>query len=561
VRKIISILMTLGLILGLVVIAAPTSAATVCVATDKAVVKLSNSCACLESVYNITFNTSASLTQGLNHVCVEFPEGTTLPDEFDDGDILIGVNPAGDEVFGDEVTIDGNTVCFLVPEDIPSGSEVLVQFTDGIYNTCTPGWTELYVWTDRAPDSEPVMGEFKIKPLYATYKFVYDFGATYPGIKQGFVPPFRACGQNDTLQGNTTLFPNGGYDTTYIEEFGGFVTNFTLFFKPVTSACQPPCEELDVFLEVVNIPDGEEVHLILGSDNWTLDVCNITKTEGEYDSSTDILLLDNYSLTTNQVVNWTGALHFSSPGKDYEIGLYYDCPVTCCGGGIVGGTQVFEVHQDKEAYKLLLCEKWNLVSLPLVPLVDPPTVEDYLASINMPAAGVYAGYASYMIGAIHTFDAFDAADPWKRWMPGDPTNDLLELEDGKAYWVYVAYPLAEAFYEFLVGEPGTWPGIGCCDDIVWWIWGTEKPVPPAAPSQYPVAEGWNMLGFTSVDTTMNPIDYLWNWDSTVDPVTYGYTDACWNLQTWQLIPFTTGTLVPGEGYFVAFPKAGTVYVP
>ena len=203
VRKIISIMVTLGLILGLVVIAAPASAHFVCEDAPECDVSLSNSCACLESVYNISVNFSASLTEGLTNVCVEFPEGTTLPEEFDDGVILIGYadDSTTCEVFGDEVTIDGNTVCFLVPCSLdadPSKGGILIQFTEGIENTCVAGWTALFVWTDRAPDSDPFVGEFKIKPLKATYKFAYDFSPTYPGLAFGFVPPFRACGQNQT---------------------------------------------------------------------------------------------------------------------------------------------------------------------------------------------------------------------------------------------------------------------------------------------------------------------------------------------------------------------------
>jgi hypothetical protein len=327
----------------------------------------------------------------------------------------------------------------------------------------------------------------------------------------------------------------------------------------VTAACLPPCEEADIWLEVVNIPDGEEVHLILGSDNWTLDVCNITKTVGEFDSSTDILLEDDYTLAHNTTIVWDGALHFSSPGKDYELGLYYECPVTCCGGGIVGGSQVFEVHQDKEAFKLTLCEKWNLFSLPLVPLVDPPTVEEYLASINFPDFGPYGPmFAQSVIGGIWHYDAFAAE--WLHWAPGADDNTLTELEDGKAYWLYVAYPLAEAAHEFWYGVPGVMGTVECCDELVWWIWGTKKPVPPAAPSQYPVEAGWNMVGFTSV-FNQQPDAYLWNWVATVDPVVYGYTDGCWDVQTWDLVGFHTENMIPGEGYWVAFPKAGTIFVP
>jgi hypothetical protein len=569
VRKIFSIILALGLILGLVVIAAPVSAHIVCVEGDVAVVDVSPACACSDAAYNITWNITASLTQGVGCVCVEFPAGTIVPAEFDDEVIIIGKadGTLNCTVFGDEVTVtttsNGTKVCFIPPCTIEPG-EILVQFTEdaGIENPCVAGDYVLKVWTCRAPDSTPVEGEYTIIPEYTTFRFQFNFGTTYPGIAPGFVPPFRACGQNDTdAQG----LPKQ-YDTTYVAGWG-FVTNFTLTFKPASkkTGCLPPCETADLFLEVVNIPDQEHMHLVLNGTAYDLTICNITKNVGKYDASTDILLANDYVLANNTTITWNSSLHFSSPSKDYKIGLYYDCPKTTCSpGGVVGATQVFKVYQDKEAYKLTLCEKWNLVSLPLVPLVDPPTVEEYLASISMPALGSLAAYGQYMIQAIWYYDAFATppTDPWKHWAPGDPANTLLTLEDGKAYWVYVAYPLAEAMYEFLYEKPGSL-GTPCCGSLVWWTWGTEKPVPPAAPSTYSVNKGWNMVGFTSLNMTMTPKNYLWNWVSPYSvPVTYGYSDNCWNLQTWQLIPWDAGTyLKPGEGYFVAFPSAGSIFVP
>jgi hypothetical protein len=64
---------------------------------------------------------------------------------------------------------------------------------------------------------------------------------------------------------------------------------------------------------------------------------------------------------------------------------------------------------------------------------------------------------------------------------------------------------------------------------------------------------------------MAPKDYLWNWETGAsgmpEPVTYKYTDGCWNVQHWELVGFDAGTLDPGEGYFMAFPHAGTIFVP
>ena len=584
-RKIISILITLGLILGLVVVATPTSAHFICVDEAEADISVDPNCACSEAAVNVSVNFSASITQGLTNICVEFPEGTTVPDEFDDGDILVGYGDLSKtcEVFGDEVTVDGNTVCFIAPCDLETDGAhggILIQFTldAGLENPCVPSWKDYFVWTDRAPDAEPVWGEAKIIPERSTYTYNFDFSPTYPGVAFGFVPPFRACGQNGSARANWT--PE--YDTTFVDMFDGFVTNFTMWFMPAVVGCQAPCDEAHLWLEVVNIPDQEIVHLVLNSTVYNLTICNITDDVGEFDITTDIDLGD-FTLGANTPLFWDGALHFSSPGKDYEIGFYYTCPKTSCNPeGTVGKSQVFKVYQDKEAYKLTLCEKWNLISLPLVPLVDPPTVEEYLASINDPflqavlVGGYGIGYAAYgslfaqmMIGGMWYYDAFDP-DPltaWKHWAPGATDNTLTELEDGKAYWMYVDYPMGELYDELLFEQAGASAGLGldaCCDQLVWWIWGTEKPVPPAAPSQYLVNTGWNMVGFTSV-FNMLAKDYLWNWVTGMsgmpEPVIYGYTDGCWNVQTWQLIDFTTGALVPGEGYFMAFPHAGTIFVP
>jgi hypothetical protein len=466
-----------------------------------------------------------------------------------------------------------------VPEDIPSGSEILVQFLEdaGIENTCVAGTTYLYVWTDRAPDSEPLAGKFKIKPTYSTYYFMYDFGATYPGVAANFVPPFRACGQNDSLEEADDQAFNTTFNVTGV---GGWFNQFKLVFEWYTEGCYPPCDEAKIWFELIACPTGEEIHLQLNAVNYTLDACNITDTVGEFDLDTDWYIDDALTLTPKLVTSWDGFLHFSSPGE-YEIAVYAECPQSACDcipdGIIASLPQVFKVYQDKEAFKLTLCEKWNLFSLPLVPLNDP-SIEGYLASINMPKVeaifgGGYGNYfAKKLIDGMWYYDAFDP-DPetaWKHWALGADDNTLTELADGKAYWLYVNYPIHEAvddvlgvqyaYADLIVSYMGAFE---CCDEIVWWIWGTGKPVPPAAPSQYAVNTGWNMVGFTSTNTTMNPDDYLWNWGVSPDPdpVVYGYSDDCWNLQTWELINFSSGLLEPGEGYFMAFPHAGTIFVP
>jgi len=183
---------------------------------------------------------------------------------------------------------------------------------------------------------------------------------------------------------------------------------------------------------------------------------------------------------------------------------------------------------------MTLCEKWNLISLPLVPLGQDGSISIDDALASMPAAQL-ANLVSIWYYDCTTAD-------WVMY----PGGGLTTLEDGKAYWMRFKYPLTT----------------GCCN-MTWWVWGTEKPEPPAAPSQYPVCEGWNMVGYTEL-TNKQPNAYLWNWNGVSgqpNPVVYGYTHGCWNIQGWDLVGFSSEDMVSGQGYWVAFPTAGAVYVP
>jgi hypothetical protein len=190
----------------------------------------------------------------------------------------------------------------------------------------------------------------------------------------------------------------------------------------------------------------------------------------------------------------------------------------------------FKVYQWKDAIKIILDEKWNLISLPLVPLVDPP-IADLLASINPTDRA--------QIDSIWYYDNCKAVPEAQKWSMY-PGGGLTNLVDGKAYWLKVMpYNTAD------------------CGNITWWVWGTEKPMPPASPAQYPVCEGWNMVGF--LGTAANVSAYLWNW-GTPTPVVYGWQHGCFASQGWVL-KTASSTLTLGQGYWMAFPAAGAVYVP
>jgi hypothetical protein len=208
------------------------------------------------------------------------------------------------------------------------------------------------------------------------------------------------------------------------------------------------------------------------------------------------------------------------------------------------------VYQWKTAEKIDLFRKWNLISLPLVPLEEDMPIEDVLAPLPN---------WSTLVKGIYSYDC--ASGAWDVW--GNGQTSLDTLEDGKAYWVKIDYVLGSA-----TKGPGL-PVGGL------WVFGTPKPVPPNSPSAYPVCAGWNMVGLTGYDIGTNPFPnpqlgtttdqlYLWNWQIP----TFGYgaifgwtpTSQTW----WSLAP--TGALVlpqlqTGEGYWISFGSAGFVYPP
>jgi hypothetical protein len=502
VRKIISILVALGLVLGVSVMATPVAADV-----TEPEVDLSNYCACAAAGYNISFNTSASLTEGVHSVCIEFPDGTTVPAVFEAGDILFNSKA----VFVSEIMVSGNVVCFLTPEDFAAGPQ-LVEFVlgAGIKNPCVAGPYNLYVWTDRAPDATPVKSAaYNIIPAVSIYGWWLDFGPTYPGIAPEFVPPFKACGQNMST-------------TTYNSSIPGFLEPFDLTFLSTTVGCATPCTAAEIYFKLMAVPEGGVVTLNI-SDTWfTLDATDVGVKQ---------VLAASYNLSVNMTLVWASEVHFNTKG-DYQICFYVECPETngCNPEAeeIIAERCVdFKVYQWKDAAKITLDEKWNLISLPLVPLVDPP-VEDTLASI--PAAD------RAKIMSIWNYDR--CTDTWATW--GNGQSSLTELVDGKAYWMRLEYPLGTD-----------------CGNITWWVWGTEKPMPPASPAEYPVCTGWNMFGFLST-ADMDVDDYLWNFAST--PVVYGWDHGCWTLQDWNLIA-SGDDLVVGQGYWGAFTANGAIYVP
>lgn len=512
-KKIISILVALGLVLSLSVMATPV-AADVTAAT----VVVVDPCAGSTATYNITFNTTASLTEGVHSVTIAFPADTSIPSPVPDGAITIN----GNSVFGSEVTVSGTTVTFLTPLDILAGpisvffNKLIAPTAWAITNPTTEGTYNLYVNTSRAPDETPVKSaDYDISPAISLYEFVWDSNPTYPGIAEDFVPPFKACGQNTTGAVENTTWTVHGFANAF---------NLTLATAGLPG-CAVPCTNATVWFELKVAPVGATVHLNIGGTWFNLGLPD--------PPNTSVGVVANVTLTMNYTITWESLLHFDSVG-DYEICFYLECPTApvCLppGSEIIAERCIeFEVYQWKDAYEIPLYRKWNLISLPLVPFETD--IDAVLAA--------YPGAAE--VDSIWHYDR--CSDAWSTYAGAG----LTDIYDGKSYWVKIAYSHT---------DPTKAPGLPVG---VLWVWGTEAPMPPDGPSAYAVCEGWNMVGFRSM-VSRNNTAYLWNFVYP-GPV-YGYG----MIYEWTAATQTWATTLPGafamdsgKGYWIPFSVNGNIY--
>jgi hypothetical protein len=172
---------------------------------------------------------------------------------------------------------------------------------------------------------------------------------------------------------------------------------------------------------------------------------------------------------------------------------------------------------------------WNLVSLPVVPF--DTSIESVLASLAFP----------YDLVSVWYYDCCE--DEWLVYGNRDTGfKTLTTMEDGKAYWVRMRYP----------EEQHSDPSISGTYPYALWIFGTKIPMPPSLPSSYDVCDGWNMVGFRSMED-MAPQDYLAEFSPSEYGAIYGWDPY---LQDWITNP---DKLVPGHGYWIPFSVAGAIH--
>jgi len=526
VRKIISILIVLGLVLAFSAVAVPAVGAA-CTAT----VVVAPTCAGSAATYTVNFTAPKTLQPG-DLLSFEFGAGTTFG-TFLDNDVTVNNNGGGAKgVLKSKVTPSGTTLNVEIP--VACGTVYIGSMVQVVIPKVTnPGVGTYTLNLDYKESCCPAVvfgcATYTITPKTSTYDFFWDSSPTYPGLDDGFIPPFKACGQNasELIVGATAPIAVGA----------GWANAFNLTLKPTLVGCFGPCTlPVTVTLWLSGAPTGAKVSLALNSSAITH---NLTLT-----SPVTEIFVGNYTLGNNDTITWPNFIHFdtvSAPGN-YTICVKAFCPPgaeSCQTGCNPQGSTVadecfnIKVYQWKEAFKIPLARKWNLISLPLVPLVS-----------TTPAALLDAYAYDDQVVSIWYFD--QNVDKWYVYPAGTVGGDLAltTIEDGKAYWMRIKYDTTHP-----AGDP--------LDGL--WVWGTKKPVPPSAPSAYPVYLGWNMIGFTEVapNSPMLPTGYLWNFSGSP---TYGAVCG-WNAGTQVWDPITAVSMAAGKGYWVPFSGAGTIYPP
>ena len=517
-RKLISILVTLGVVLGLTLVAAAPVAADVTAAT----VVVDPGCEGKSSSYNITFNVTSSLTEGVHEICILFPDGTVIPEPVPDN--AVTVNGMG--VPTEDVHVNGLEVCIVVPQHCSIGA-VSVFFS---HITGPPEWNivdppkgihHVYVSTTRAADATAVKSlPYTIKPAISEYKFVFDFSPTYPGIAEDFIPPFKACGQvgygwNDTATGFWYTMFNSTLTTDVLGCLG--YSNVTINFT------------------LMSAPTGATVTLMLldPPTTWHTFVLNATNPDGSWGPPGGFPLAANYTETT------PAKIHFDTVG-DYVIchSVISATAPPCLPPGsevIVERCMEIYAHQWKDAGKIVLDEKWNLISLPLVPFDED--IGALLESLD-PEALDDDGVAD-LISIWHYDRCLDVPEEqkWSMYEGGG----LTKLTPDNSYWVRMSYPMA--------------------GNYTWWVWGTARAMPPDAPLAYNMCPGWNMFGYTELSDDLFQ-NYLWNLDGLPnEPLVYGWTNTGdWTTSGW-LIRNTGDNLFTGQGYWGYFLAAGQIVPP
>jgi hypothetical protein len=494
------------------------------------------------------FTVPITLIAGTDWLSVDFPAGTDLSSVVFGG-VSIDGNPL---LAASQLVIVGEHLKARIPVaagNLLAGTTHWMQ-VDGVINTPTAGTYCLYIdYEESCAGGGCVAVQFAcvaytVAPAVLDLGCHFDFGPTYTGIAEDYIPAFKACG-----------IPGFG---TFVGGVGD-VTDFNFILRDENGGCSDPCTTPSQFwFEVTKCPAGATIYFDEFSGGpYTLTDADITTPPTKYS------LMPLFAWPPPDVT-LPMQIHFDTPGE-YELKFFVECPAggcPLCGGPtiITECTLAAKVYQFMDAYKVPLEEKWNLVSLPLFPF--DTSIESVLGSMDDITQLVSVWYFGQCedpapdAGIWHT-EAYDA-------VAGTFTGDVDTIQTGKAYWLRMLH-LGETGF-----NPASFPQ-------GFWVFGTHAIMPDPAGvdmGYFNVCEGWNMVGFKPPWVPGAPpvpiaeldgfagVGYLWNFNLLLGhQVNYGviYDWQPGAVQDW--LWWLPGTLMmqPGEGYWIPFDGDSEIY--
>lgn len=236
---------------------------------------------------------------------------------------------------------------------------------------------------------------------------------------------------------------------------------------------------------------------------------SINATEIDLSDSEDMALVEGVwtvTLTVGDVL--PGAMSLNVTATDYADNEVFASVEVLVAAEITGLTVDLE-------------EGWNMFSLPLIP--DDSSIEVVLADV-MENVEIVWGYKN---------------GEWSNYLPAFPEfSTLTELVDGEGYWVKMI-----------------------ADDTVT-VSGVELPGPGILPPVYEVDEGWNLIGFKSVDT-MSISGYLTTIPEAVRDasVSYGWDSSAQAYKMVFLGRALDLEFSPGEAYWLYLTEDANIAPP
>ena len=280
------------------------------------------------------------------------------------------------------------------------------------------------------------------------------------------------------------------------QSYDGSGNASTSVFEIILDTVAPVLTPQDTAYPIGHISarEGEEIVFnVLVTDNVGVNAVNFLTPGGTWmpmvaSSTIPVAVLNKWGVGGNYVLPME--VPNSPPGR-----ITFPVAVQDNAGNVTTGQVYADVRAFLEAYRFYLMPGQNMISFPL----KPDSSYDDSSGNNL---ANLLGNLTSTIDSIKYYDATNNQIPQEdRWTIFDPqvpeASDLLKVETGKGYWISMnentssttIFEYDEALAEGLPETPRP---------IVWSYSGMFLE-PGTVPPSYPVAAGWNLIGYHSED--------------------------------------------------------------